>query len=112
MAQSPPKRTRFLSFFSQAFRFLTAVTLPLTASLLAAVAPIQANAGNNGAKQRPASMATSTASEASSFYYAEHPAAMAFANDLAQRRDLDLTWVRRQIGQTEHLPRIDRKSVV
>ena len=33
--------------------------------------------------------------------YDSHPAAMAFADELAERLQLDRTWVRRQIGQAE-----------
>jgi membrane-bound lytic murein transglycosylase B len=37
--------------------------------------------------------------------YDQHAAAMAFADDLAQRRGWDPAWVREQIGQARHLPR-------
>jgi membrane-bound lytic murein transglycosylase B len=40
--------------------------------------------------------------------YAESPAAMAFADDLAQRRDLDPAWVREQIGAAQRLPNVAR----
>ncbi|WP_288254282.1 lytic murein transglycosylase, partial [uncultured Hydrogenophaga sp.] len=37
------------------------------------------------------------------FFYGDHPAAMAFADDLAARRQLDPAWVRAQIGQAQRL---------
>ena len=37
------------------------------------------------------------------YFYSEHPAAMAFADDVAARRQLDPQWVRAQIGQAERL---------
>ncbi len=40
--------------------------------------------------------------------YAERPEAMAFADDLASRRDLDPQWVRQTLGQARHLPTVVR----
>jgi membrane-bound lytic murein transglycosylase B len=40
--------------------------------------------------------------------YGESPVAMAFADDLAQRRDLDPAWVREQIGAAQRLPTVAR----
>ncbi len=40
--------------------------------------------------------------------YATRDDAMAFANDLAQRRDLDPAWVRKAIGQAKLLPTVAR----
>ncbi|MBI2768747.1 MAG: lytic murein transglycosylase B [Burkholderiales bacterium] len=40
--------------------------------------------------------------------YATRADAMAFADELASRRDLDRDWVRRAIGQAQHLPSIPR----
>lgn len=48
-----------------------------------------------------------TASDA----YAQSPAAMAFAEDLAQRRGLDPQWVRQQIGAARRLPSVIRLSL-
>jgi len=42
------------------------------------------------------------------FRYGESPSAMAFADDLAQRRDLDPAWVRQQIGAAQRLPSVAR----
>src|SRR5690606_22689057 len=36
-------------------------------------------------------------------FYRDNPAAMAFAHDLAQRRGLDLAWVRDQLGRARRL---------
>ena len=43
--------------------------------------------------------------------YAESPAAMAFADDLAQRRGLDPQWVREQIGAARRQPTAIRLSL-
>jgi membrane-bound lytic murein transglycosylase B len=43
--------------------------------------------------------------------YAQSPAAMAFADDLAQRRGLDALWVREQIGAARRLPSVIRLSL-
>ena len=48
--------------------------------------------------------------EAPNFRYAQSEAAMAFADDLAARRDLDPAWVRAQIGAAERVPAIVRLS--
>ena len=40
--------------------------------------------------------------------YAQREEAMAFADDLARRRDLDPAWVRRAIGEAKYLPSISR----
>lgn len=42
--------------------------------------------------------------------YAQSPAAMAFADDLAQRRGLDPQWVREQIGAARRQPAVIRLS--
>ncbi|MDG5977065.1 lytic murein transglycosylase B [Hydrogenophaga taeniospiralis CCUG 15921] len=42
------------------------------------------------------------------FTYDQHEAAMAFADDLASRRNLDPAWVRQQIGAAQRLPAVIR----
>jgi membrane-bound lytic murein transglycosylase B len=59
----------------------------------------QAN-GQVPAKQRPAAQLA--------YFYSQSEAAMAFADDLASRRDLDPAWVREQIGQAQRLPQVSR----
>jgi len=54
-----------------------------------------------GAQAQPADNSTG-------FRYGDLPAAMAFADDLAQRRGLDTTWVRQQIGAAQRLPNVAR----
>jgi membrane-bound lytic murein transglycosylase B len=51
-------------------------------------------------KQRPAAQPT--------FFYSQSEAAMAFADDIASRRDLDPAWVRDQIGQAQRLAQVSR----
>ena len=88
-----------LTVFSPAFgRTLiqaTAATLALSALLFTAQA-----SGKTPAKQRPGTQST--------FFYSQSEAAMAFADDLASRRDLDPAWVRDQIGQAQRLPQVSR----
>ena len=43
--------------------------------------------------------------------YAQSPVAMAFAEDLAQRRGLDVQWVRQQIGAARRQPSVIRYSL-
>ena len=74
-----------------------AAALCLSLALLPPAA--QAN-GKIPAKQRPSAAAT--------FAYSQSEAAMAFADDLAARRDLDPAWVRAQIGQAQRLPQVVR----
>lgn len=70
----------------------------LALSLVLAHPPLLAN--TSGAKQRPATIGEQR--------YDQHAAAMAFAQELAQRRGWDPAWVREQIGQARHLPTVVR----
>lgn len=69
---------------------LSLSTLPLPAALAQAKPP---------AKQRPTNRPPARAP----FFYRDHPAAMAFAEDLAARRQLDPAWVLAQVGQAQRL---------
>jgi len=62
--------------------------------------PTAQASGQVPAKQRPAAQ--------TAFFYSQSEAAMAFADDLASRRDLDPAWVRDQIGQAQRLPQVSR----
>ena len=55
------------------------------------------------AKSRPAAQA-----KAPAYSYAQSEAAMAFATDLAERRNLDPAWVRQQIGSALRIPTVIR----
>ena len=55
--------------------------------------------GKPPAKQRP----TNRPPSRPAFFYGDHPAAMAFAGDLAERRQLDSAWVRAQVAQAQRL---------
>ena len=63
-------------------------------------------AQNNSKK--PAPRATAAAASQGSTAYASRPEALLFADDLAQRRDLDREWVRQAIGQARFLPQVPR----
>ena len=68
--------------------------------LALAVLPLAAQASSKlPTAQRPA---------AAPFFYSQSEAAMAFADDLAARRNLDPAWVRAQIGQAERSPQVVR----
>ena len=56
----------------------------------------------SGAKTRPAP------AKAPAYNYGQNAAAMAFATDLAERRDLDPAWVRQQIAAAQRLPTVIR----
>jgi membrane-bound lytic murein transglycosylase B len=86
-----------LPFTRQAF-------MVATAALIACTAPAHAQA-NGSAKKRPEGR-TSIGEQA--VLYASRPDAMAFAVDLAMRSNLDVDWVRQQIGQAQQLPQVAR----
>jgi len=92
----------FKSVFSMSGGFGNRALAGLALSLV--LLPLGASA-SSAAKRRPASMAPVAAP---SLFYADHEAAMAFATDVAQRRNLDPDWVRQQIGQAQHLPQVVR----
>jgi membrane-bound lytic murein transglycosylase B len=54
-------------------------------------------------KTRPGS-----AARAPAFFYQQHEGAMAFAEGIAERNQLDPAWVRDQIGRAQHLPQVVR----
>jgi membrane-bound lytic murein transglycosylase B len=79
-------------------RFLLAATLVLAAAVLAAPATAQsarkrAAAERNGQRGVP---------------YATHEEAMRWADEVAQRRDLDREWVRQAVGRAQFLPVVSR----
>ncbi|WP_405000964.1 lytic murein transglycosylase B [Hydrogenophaga palleronii] len=65
-------------------------------------------AAGTGAFANSGASKTRPAAQAPAFFYHQHSGAMAFADDLAARRNLDPTWVRQQIGQAQHLPNVVR----
>ena len=71
-----------------------------------------ASAKNNPQKQASDAARTrttaSTAAEPKAATYANRPDAMAFADDMAARRDLDPAWVREMVGQARQLPTVTR----
>ncbi len=77
---------------------------PVTASVCAAIAlciaaasiPTSAEAKKSPKKETPAET------------YAQHPAALQFAEDVAQRRDLDAAWVRALLAQARTLPSVQK----
>jgi membrane-bound lytic murein transglycosylase B len=75
--------------------------------LIAACAGGSWAAGPKDPKPRKPARAASTLQEQLQ-RYADRPEAMAFADDLASRRDLDPQWVRQTLGQARHLPTVVR----
>jgi membrane-bound lytic murein transglycosylase B len=59
-------------------------------------------------KKAPAAKAQRTPAKLPAVAYAGRPDAMAFADDLAARRNLDRDWVRRAIGEARLLPNVPR----
>ncbi|MBA3592709.1 MAG: lytic murein transglycosylase B [Polaromonas sp.] len=75
--------------------------------LIAACAGGAWAAGQKDSKPRTSATRTVTSQE-EVLRYADRPEAMAFADDLARRRDLDPQWVRQTLGQARHLPTVVR----
>ena len=82
-------------------RFLLSAAL-----LLAAAAPAALAQSNGGTLAKP--LRGGKVIKAPVVAYATRAEAMAFADDLAQRRDLDPEWVRRAIGDAKFLPTVAR----
>lgn len=77
---------------------------PLLSALLAAAVLSLGGMPAHAAQPRKAEPRATAAP----FSYSQSPAAMAFADDLASRRDLDPAWVRQQIGAAQRVPAIIR----
>ncbi|MDQ3271946.1 MAG: lytic murein transglycosylase B [Pseudomonadota bacterium] len=75
--------------------------------LIAACAGGAWAAGQKDSKPRTSATRTVTSQE-EVLRYADRPEAMAFADDLVRRRDLDPQWVRQTLGQARHLPTVVR----
>lgn len=85
------------------FRCVHSVAVVALAWGFGPAASVDALASGSASKTRPAPSARAPA-----FFYQQHNGAMAFADDLAARRNLDAAWVRQQIGQAQHLPNVVR----
>lgn len=83
---------------SNAIILIAACAIPISAS---------AQKNQNSGKTQAAATARSTAANGSAVY-ATRPEALQFADDLAQRRDLDREWVRQAIGQARFLPQVPK----
>ncbi|MFN3496362.1 MAG: lytic murein transglycosylase B [Hydrogenophaga sp.] len=69
--------------------------------LAASATAVHAQSGS-ASKPRPAAV------QPAAFTYGQHPGAMAFADDLASRRNLDPAWVRQQMSQAQRIPTVAR----
>jgi len=58
--------------------------------------------------QSPAKARPAASAKAPAYSYAQSATAMAFAADLAERRNLDPAWVRQQIGGAQRIPTVIR----
>ena len=98
----PPPRadepTDMLKTVSTAILLIAACAIPISAS---------AQKNQNSGKTQAAATARSTAANGSTVY-STRPEALQFADDLAQRRDLDREWVRQAIGQARFLPQVPK----
>ncbi|MGS5086461.1 lytic murein transglycosylase B [Hydrogenophaga sp. A37] len=81
---------------------LHALTRRATGALVCAVALLSPSA------QAASSADSAAPTPITVMSYETSPAAMAFADDLAQRRGLDAAWVRQQIGAAQRLPSVIR----
>ena len=87
-----------LKTVSTAILLIAACAIPISAS---------AQKNQNSGKTQAAATARSTAANGSTVY-ATRPEALQFADDLAQRRDLDREWVRQAVGQARFLPQVPK----
>ena len=78
------------------------------ATLLAVASTATVAATGEPAARKSAAAAKAQTARAAAVPYAERGEAMAFADDLARRRDLDPEWVRRAIGEARFLPTVSR----
>ena len=78
------------------------------ALLLVATSAISTSAIAQKHAKKPALRASAPSAPQGSAAYASRPEALLFADDLAQRRDLDREWVRQAIGQARFLPQVPR----
>jgi len=78
------------------------------AILFVAASAISTGAIAKKHSKKPAPRATAPAAAQGSTAYAGRPEALRFADDLAERRDLDREWVRQAIGQARFLPQVPR----
>ncbi len=92
---------------SSPFSVLLACRRFIAPFLIAACAGGTWAAGPKDSKSRKAASRTPVAQEQAP-RYADRPEAMAFADDLASRRDLDAQWVRQSLGQARYLPTVVR----
>ena len=77
-------------------------------SALSASAIAQRHSHNLKPKQSQTSPPARSAAANGSTAYATRPEALRFADDLAERRDLDREWVRQAIGQARFLPQVPK----
>ncbi len=91
-------RQKFHSRFLKQAALLAALAFAFTLST-----STWAQGSGSPSKSRPAARPAPAP-----FFYAQSETAMAFATDLAQRRNLDPAWVRQQIGQAQRLPVVIR----
>jgi membrane-bound lytic murein transglycosylase B len=86
-------------------------TSPVSAvkTLLIALIFIAVQAGSTGAAaQKPVRKMVSTTSQPTGDAYSTREDAMLFADDVAERRNLDREWVRQAIGQSHFIPTVQR----
>lgn len=87
-----------LKTLSIAIFWIAACALPVTA----------ASQKHPKLRKTAAPAAASGATVGGSVLYATRPEALQFADDLAERRDLDREWVRQAIGQARFLPQVPK----
>ncbi|MCV0437952.1 MAG: lytic murein transglycosylase B [Hydrogenophaga sp.] len=84
------------------------ICLPRSALALFATSLLSLAGATTALAQSPAKTRPGASPAAAAFNYAQSEAAMAFASDMAERRNLDPTWVRRQLGAAQRIPAVIR----
>ena len=84
------------------------VPFHVRAALLAGACTLSLGLCTSALAQSPAKSRPAAQAKAPAYSYAQSEAAMAFATDLAERRNLDPAWVRQQIGSALRIPTVIR----
>ena len=94
--------------FARLSRSSRIATLFIAACALSISAAAQNHPQSPAKKKKTAASAAAAKAQPAPVFYADRADAMALADDIAARRDLDREWVRQAIGQARLLPQVPR----
>jgi membrane-bound lytic murein transglycosylase B len=90
------------------FKGLRFLSARRTASTMLALCLASGLTAASAHAAKPAKLRPTTTAKEPAFRYGQHPGAMAFADELASRRNLDPVWVRQQVAQAQRIPTVAR----